>query len=210
MEEERLLCGGSNNLQVNHNIDSKLKKIQKLPNYHMLRQDIFSNLVNFSDKKSAERVQTYMKEKLPCYIPNGMYANQIKNEKCMYMFMEMFRFFKFMNAFVVMRALSKDLSQPFTILKPSDINESRAKSEGGYKLDLIQLMYETHIKPYQDKWNAINRPNTKNTGKPNMLKMHGIPNQSQNVDFAMFGNTEHFSAKNHSNPSAFGFGFGGL
>ena len=208
LEEERMTCGGGNNLQYNHNMDTKLAQIQRLPQYQQIRRDIFNNLYNFDDPQSVETVKEYITTKLPSYIPNNMYSHQIRNEKCMYMLIEMFRFFKYMNAFIVMRALSKDLSPPFAILTPTQLGELLSKQPDSYKLNLIKYMYQVHIKPSVDKWNMTK----KRIKNPTMPSLPNMPtNRSLQYDFEPgmllnFGNNEHV----HSNPSAFGFGFGGL
>ena len=208
LEEERMACGGGGNyLQYNHNMDVKLAQIQRLPQYQRLRRDIFNNLYKFDDLDSINKVKEYISQKLPSYIPNNMYSHQIRNEKCLYMLMEMFRFFKYMNAFVVMRALSKDLSPPFAILTPTHLAELLSKRPDDYKLNLIKYMYTVHLKEFVDRWNMSKGRKIKSASMPSMPNMPS--NRAQQYDFDQgmnFGNTEHV----HPNPSAFGFGFGGL
>ena len=209
LEQERMTCGGGNSLQYNHNMDVKLAQIQRLPQYQRLRRDIFNNLYKFDDTNSINKVKEYITRKLPSYIPNNMYYHQIRNEKCLYMLMEMFRFFKYMNAFIVMRALSKDLSPSFAILTPTHLGELLSKQPDAYKLNLIKYMYQIHIKPFVDQWNILKGRKIKSASMPSMPNMPS--NRAQQYDFESgmllnFGNSENVN----SNPSAFGFGFGGL
>jgi len=113
-----------------------------------------------------------------------------------------------MNAFVVMRALSKDLSPPFAILTPTHLAELLSKRPDDYKLNLIKYMYTVHLKEFVDRWNMSKGRKIKSASMPSMPNMPF--NRAQQYDFESgmlnFGNTEHV----HPNPSAFGFGFGGL